>query len=709
MELNIDLICEVKPSNKKGDVTLQWLAGIRNDESKSIGTLKSDWLDKRVKDKKIDFKSDGPENIGEIGVWNWNVQTDQNNADLVHIQSKYNEQIKPIEVLILEQQVNSKEEISKYLRSLDINAAEHGLNVLICFPSSEENQYFGVYCTSTEYHIINSNLKINNDINKLPLYFIDNSDHKKIIRTKQCNFYYLPKIENPTDFIVKSPREILIDLMLEHSQWSSVSVKGLTQKDCNTIEKYLKSFLNKGFFEEFAERSGCSLTEAKAFCRDFVENSDTYLKEKTDEESQFLNDILEKNPSLREKYEKLIDDQWHEESASKIEEKQKELKDLQKKIRKDKREFNKWKKESSEEKEKVQKEIDELTQKKEDEKRASEEAESQRDQIAKDLEGLQNQISEKQKKAEEYKKQIKKQQEEIEKGYVGSVEEIKQPGYIATAQSDTVSLFIDGQPLADDDIDEFTNWYDFSLSLMDNLETAGVENNDKTQDLLKGLAGFLYAAYIDKIPILLAGPNAKNIANAFSSAVYGKLADQFYCEGEFQYTKLKETNESDFVTINNVFHADWIDHIDEITGNLNYCWFTNAFAENLIIEPKGLYNYMIPIVTDLFVAGRPETGYCGKQAKDFEFEETSRRNKNIRQFLKETGSGSLYRKNIELVLKTLTGMPDYSEDWDYYFALLPYAVVTGNENILYEMLESSDQNISKDCFEIIKQYLGENQ
>ncbi|MSS20336.1 hypothetical protein [Pseudoramibacter porci] len=691
-DLNINLICEVVPGNRGGDVKLQWLAGIKKDES--IGILRPDWLN--LKDKKVDFKSDGPEKVGKIGVWNWSIQIDPNDADIVHIQSKYNENIKPIEIIILEQKINSQEEIPNYIRSNEVTASNNGCSMLICFPSSEENMYYGINCTDEAFKITNSKLYLEKNIKKLPVYSIYD---REIIKTERHDFYYLPKLTQTSNYIeLKNSREILIDLLIERSEWSSLSVKGLTERDCKTINKYLNSFLSRDFYEEFATKSGCSLTDAKAICRDFVENNHAYLKEKIDGENQFLCQILENNRSLREKYEKIIDNKWHEESDSKIEAKQKELDELKRKIKKDKREHKKWEKESTEKKENVQKEIETLKQEIENEKLALKETQSERTLKEKELEAIQKQIFENQK--------IMKEKEKVyaDRLVVG----LNQTSNIERAQNSAASLFIKGQPLADDDIDEFSDREDFFECMADNLEMAAGMNAE-SNNLLKGIARFLYAAYLKKIPVLLAGPNAKNIADAFSAAVFGKCADQFYCEGDFQYTKLKEMSESEFVTINNVFHADWIDHIDEITGSLNECWFTNAFAENLIIEPKGLYNYMIPIVTDLFVTGRSTKDYYGKQAKNFEFKETSRANKNTRQFFKEIGSGSLYRKNIETVLKTLGGMPGYCEDWDYYFALLPYAVVTGNENSLIEILESSDQNVSKDCRNIIEQYLGENQ
>ena len=61
-----------------------------------------------------------------------------------------------------------------------------------------------------------------------------------------------------------------------------------------------------------------------------------------------------------------------------------------------------------------------------------------------------------------------------------------------------------------------------------------------------------------------------------------------------------------------------------------------------------------------------------------------------------------------MILKTLNGMPGYSDDWAYYFVLLPYAILTGNERFLVETIESSEK-ISNDCRDIIMQYLGDNQ
>ncbi|WP_295361406.1 hypothetical protein [uncultured Pseudoramibacter sp.] len=696
-----NIICEVKPSNN--GVILQWLAGIKDG---TIVRLKQDKL-RLEKDKKYYYKSNGPEKIGTIGVWNWTRQTNQTDGNIVFIQSQYTENVRPIEIIAIELQVQSKSEVANYIRSNAIKAKENGLDVLICFPSSEkENLYDGVYCKNDEFEIIDSKLHLKDNIHKFPLFQIDSNE---IVRTKQYDFYYRLELGVANDFIeLKEPKEILIDLLLEHSDWASMSAKGLSQKDYKIVNKYLNDFLNKDFYEEFAERSGCTLTDAKAICRDFIKNSGTYLQEKSDGENQFIDDIFEHNRSLREKYEKRVDEKWNEKHASKIQAEQKEYDNLKQKIKNEQSGLQQLKNDLSSE-------IKVLKQEKEKEAHALEKwkEESQQKKVNKEIELniLKDQIDRKQKQIKELEQKVAKQREKAEKITNQAdnqiVSQSKRINSIESPQ-DVEKLFIEGKPLADNDIDECANWSDMCSILKENFGIAGVDENENS--ILTGFVSYLYAAYLNEIPVLLAGPNAKNIADAFSAAVYGKTADRFNCEGQYQITKLSNGNESPFTVIDNVFHANWLDHVDDITSEFQYCWFTNAFAENLIIEPRGLYNYMIPVVTDLFVTVRPDTDptYYGKQKQDFDIKGEDRKIRSCLKVLQGFGLGSLYRRNIEMILKTLNGMPGYSDDWAYYFVLLPYAILTGNERFLVETIESSEK-ISNDCRDIIMQYLGDNQ
>lgn len=666
-------ICKVVPNpNHEGTTSLQRLADIEHNQ-----IIKINYFSDHVNY----IYYDGIKTIGTIGVWRWTITPNRSNPEKNFYKREYQRNIRPIEIIDkTNETIHNREDIAKYIKYNGINDTDSGLDFLICFKQPTRNaKYIGVYCKNSQCKQVESKLMVKKEVEKLPYYFIDSENIIDISGTGyRYKFYNEFRVEETENFVfLKTKEEILIDIIKQHSSRKNLKNYDISRKEANKFKEFLDNFNNEDIYEEFEKKCKISELEAELFVESFIQKSEEYLDQE-DIDAILQEELVENNDQLWDKYEKLANERW-----SQIH--QKELNQI--------------------------KQIEQQINKAQDEKT----------QIQGEIERIQKEIQNKEKLANDIEQKIQQKIEDARNQSADFIAEMTliqaanqrspqghQDHNITISQNIEKTLYVKGKQL--ENLEEIGEWDEMVDTLSINLRSAaGMNQSEKNDNLLKGLAGFLYAAYIDKIPILLAGPNAKNIANAFSSAVYGKLADQFYCEGEFQYTKLKETNESDFVTINNVFHADWIDHIDEITGNLNYCWFTNAFAENLIIEPKGLYNYMIPIVTDLFVAGRPETGYCGKQAKDFEFEETSRRNKNIRQFLKETGSGSLYRKNIELVLKTLTGMPDYSEDWDYYFALLPYAVVTGNENILYEMLESSDQNISKDCFEIIKQYLGENQ
>lgn len=134
-------------------------------------------------------------------------------------------------------------------------------------------------------------------------------------------------------------------------------------------------------------------------------------------------------------------------------------------------------------------------------------------------------------------------------------------------------------------------------------------------------AAYLHAAYTAHIPLLLAGPNGRDIADALSAALCGRTASILCCEGEYNSQAVEEwLNSSDeVVAIQNLLNTSWIDHIPELLRTQEkFVIVLHPFAEDLVIEPKGLYNYLLPVLTELFVGWTASRNFSGGYfCKDF--------------------------------------------------------------------------------------------
>ena len=283
--------------------------------------------------------------------------------------------------------------------------------------------------------------------------------------------------------------------------------------------------------------------------------------------------------------------------------------------------------------------------------------------------------------------------------------------YVITNQqeskSNTVNYYCEGVSLDPDSIEEFKNWKETIEGIEIELREAGVN-----EQLSYGLAKFLYSAYCMNQPVLLAGPNGGDIADALSAAMYGRLAGRFICMGEFNLDGIDCIRDSNdpIVVIENLFRKDWVDYIDRITGiKGKYIIITSPFADDLIIEPKGIYNYVLPLITDVFVndtANRDFLGGIGVQNKlDVNKKASKGKYENL---LMKAGASARYRSvvnKVMLIMKSIQN--EMTTDEDYMYVIYPFMFATSNSLILEEYIKS-DQHISKDFRKTLLMKLGES-
>lgn len=659
-------VCKVVPFPNGEDKTdLKRLADIEKDQ---ISVIHPNKYEHKIRD--YIYKKDGPNDIGTVGIWKWKEEPNKNHSDKYFVKSRYVNNIKPIEIIIRDEIVPSQEEIAKYVKYTGIRDTESGLDFLICFPQAHKSdQYIGVYCKNSQCELKNSKLMVKKEIESLPRYLIDRDD---IIETQNYIFYRKLELQESTDSVlIKTREEILIDLLKLKSK------KLLSRKERRKINDYFSKAVNQNIYEEFAKKTNISEDKAKEFIDLFIKKSSKYLMQDDVDEIVTAN-LVENNEMLWQKYEELAKVQWkknHKEEEEKLEKvkndinnKNKELIDIQENIKILQLELDD-----------KQKEIDKMNAR------------------AKEIDvKIHEKIEDARTKSADFIAEMALVQAAVQSG-----PQVTSP---ALSQSVEKPLIITGKPI--EEAEEISDQDEMIDILIDNLKYAIGEdqNKERSNKLINGLACFLYAAYLNHVPVLLAGPNAKDIADAFSAAIFGQYSERIQLRGTYQ--SIPETDKP-FVVVENVFSLNWIDHVNTIIENLEYCWFTNAFAENLIIEPRGLYNYMVPIVTDLFVSGPSKSDYDGgKQIK--KFDELKSKSERSDKFLTKIGAGNLYLKNIGRILGTVKKMSNYDRDLDYYFALVPYAIVTGNQELLIEKIKDSPNEITSDCRKIIMQYLGEN-
>ena len=106
-----------------------------------------------------------------------------------------------------------------------------------------------------------------------------------------------------------------------------------------------------------------------------------------------------------------------------------------------------------------------------------------------------------------------------------------------------------------DDLEVHHSWTDVINTAVFELAEAGVAEQYRS-----GLAAFLCAAYIKKQPLLLVGPNAIDIIQAFSAAVTAHKHGVLCCEGGYAHQAVEKigADGESIVIINNFLASGWI-------------------------------------------------------------------------------------------------------------------------------------------------------
>ena len=111
-----------------------------------------------------------------------------------------------------------------------------------------------------------------------------------------------------------------------------------------------------------------------------------------------------------------------------------------------------------------------------------------------------------------------------------------------------------------------------------------------------------------KILLLLAGPNARDIADAFSVTLTGKTSAIFDCSNVTSLEDMEVVLNSDdeIISVLNPFSPNFIAYLPELVNiGGKFIFAIYPFAEDLKMEPRSFYNYFLPVFTELIIDRPP--------------------------------------------------------------------------------------------------------
>lgn len=634
------------------------------------------------------FYRDGPDTIGFVGVWHWTAVPNVSGTGSDYITTEYISNVIPIEIIELSGIGSTAEIISELKNGIEEKVLPIRFFVCTLVPGKG---YSGVLCKKQDFEIKNGKYVLKSTVATLGEYEFPTSS---IYRFGDKKLYKDMRVGNPIGIIfAKNPNEIIKDIILKRASWSTMKARGMSRAHWNEFKSFVSDIGNSSLFEEIENKFGCTQDEAEKYLDSFIKSAEAAsLEDDIDEKA--LEAIVLNSEALMKKCNHFAEENWKTKNAEKIAEAETEFQEILNAIEEEKKNLQTAKEEFAEV-------YDSIIQAKEELNIIQKNIEKQEQIGVQVSTKVQEKIAAAKENVVDFIAEIlfiQGKEETVnhpENDVVNSSEFMEKKEWVRSG----ISLN-QGTP----DINEL--WSDTVSTISSELYEAGVESN-----YCHKVAAFLYAAYTNHFPLLLAGPCGEAIANALSAAIDGKTATVLDCTGEFSgdaVHQLLQLNE-EVIVIKNPLQRNWIESLCEILAERSKFYvITHPYAEDLLIEPQGIFNYMQPVLTELFVDKVPSGKYVGGvRAEEYvnylPIDNPKKKHAATMQKLK-------MRKIVASKVTQL--LADYHEilkcddiNGDYMFALMPYAYCTGNSEVIAEILKE-EKRVNKSSISLMLDYMG---
>ena len=626
------------------------------------------------------FYRNGPNTEGCYGVWNWNVTENRNDPTKDYVLTNHNEDCQPISVIILSG-VLSFAVLLKCIKE-GIQTSLITNRVLFAMPSSGDS-YLSVLCDNSELNYLNGIVKLKDTVIRVKKYSIKQED----IIELDANAFFYKYITMPITGVyvsVDNALEIVKKIIIDQVTWNVAKQNKIERKDWQSYRNMVKAIPTNDIYREIMEKCMCDEEEAKRLISELEQNAKR-LMNGDDISSEILTAIVNNNTELMVKCEALVEEKWRNENQKLIDGAQTRLQLIKNEC------------------DKKQKEADDL--------------DLQLSTVKAEISDYQNSIKEKEKLAADVETKIKKK---IEDARNNAADFIAEMSFVSPMQAaynkpkiETTDV-IKGSVISENaEIIEYQSAKELLDEIIyDNMTDAGLD-----KEINNAFSAFLYSAHVHNIPIILAGPNGMDIVNAYSASLSGKKADVFDCSAGYSSEALRKIvdNDSKVTVVKNIVNSEWITHIADIIKAKSFIVFICPFAEDLIIEPKSLYNYAVPVLTELLIssvsqgitiAGQSSSTY---NELDLDDEKYDRIKHSIRSRLtRNMRAGALLINNLssllagvyalcssesnELIIETLCGC-------------IPYLYVSQNTDKILDLIDA-DTNLPVEKRDQIKALIG---
>lgn len=663
---NIFSLCRVTAPDYYGQKWLMRYADLNNDGTFHI-FHKDETLPPQFTNRDKIFYKNGPSNDDFYGIWSWYATPNTNDPSKDYIFSNYYTAIDPIEIIKIEDISNIDKLIC--LLKTGLECQTHSNKTMFAILSAT-GQYTGILCDKKNLTINNGKALFIRNCNELSIYEFNENDVMQL-DSGICFFKRaFAGIPNRI-YYIKSPLDIVKDTVLSSISWTTYKTRGLIKADYTNFKDFLSAIPVDDITGKIEKACHCSYAAAKTLLNNFLDIVWEYMDGNILEDKIILS-AISSNTELQKKTKDLIRKDWEKENKILIDEAHNDLQALN----------------------------SELTCKKADLAeaiRALNETKSEEKRLA-DI------LSEKETLADDVEKKVSeriRRAQENAADFIASMAFINSQSYqhttttIPACSSKNISDYIIFPETENrDKLEPNHSWSDAINAAAEELSEAGV-----AEQYRGGLAAYLCAAYIERQPILLVGPNTIDIVKAFSAAITAHKYGLLCCEGNYDsQTVSKIGNDGeDIVIITNLFTSSWMNRLPEILFRKDIFFIAvHPYAEDIQVEPKSLYSFMLPLFTDFFVDRKADGKYYGGYfADDFEkYSEQDESQKDLK-VLSQFSLSTLVSNNINKIITIMHKIyPSINADDEFLFAVLPIAYATMSMNKLNSVVSESQKDIT---------------
>lgn len=664
-----------------GSIWLNRLADI--EDGKLHPPFKSGRMDNYFENRDRLYRNDGPTAVGSVGVWDWTAIPNRNNPDIDYVQSYYVQNEYPVRVVVAK--ADSLEDLVEQLKQGAIYSQHYICDTLFCY-QPQWGKLMGFLCKADEFRIVNKYVKINEDICTLPYYGIHTNE---IFNWDDKHLRFLKDLDigEPTGYFSIGDTSALVrSIILDRITWpffkECIGAPKAEWRNCKTL---LERISGESLYDAVAEKLKCSPDEAKKAVDEFINQASTMI-DAGDIDADVLARIAMHHNGLRDMCEETVSRKWKESHADDLAQAEAEI---------------------ATKKANAEREVAAIKQRLSNISQELASAQASRDKLAVEIKDAQSRLDHILAEIDQYETlgnetiaAVRQKISDAQKDMAGFIADlsiflpqaqhqapVEPPKRVSLWQYECASNGV----YTDDEIELSETWNDELDALIQNL----VQSQAIHSDYVGMLSAFLYATHVNKIPLLIAGPAGRDFAEIMAVSLYASGAGHLWLGNEPANNIAEAVADYDecIVSVQNMFGKGWQDELPQSFAKLKkqIIW-AHPYVEDMVIEPKGLLNYMLPVLSECFIESIPVgEPWPTKRAETFKaYASTKKQPLKIAAF-KKLKLSKLLANRLTIVLsdaKAILNQPAKDKDMEILFGLLPLCVITGRIDVLKEAIET---------------------